>query len=100
MFFFQKVGGKWGLKFGGPDERGTISVTAAITKAMGILVPHASRDHTRCPDKEGNWCEWRAPGKVPPAQSKNITPNDISKIEEVFQVFAVEEFLRHLNIWG
>ena len=62
-----------------------------MAKGLDILLSHISSDHNTCP--ENSWWRWRktATSSQPtPATTTNFTPNEISKVMEVFAIFATE----------
>ena len=72
---------------------------ALIARALNILLSHVSGIHSSCP--EDSWCRWKqtsSSSKPPPAALTNYSTLEISKIEEVFNVYATEEFCSHLTL--
>ena len=72
---------------------------AEIAKALNTFLTHVSGDHSNCPTD--TWCRWKqtsCTAKPPPTAPTNYTPNELSKVREVFQTYATEEFCSHLTL--
>ena len=67
--------------------------------ALCILFSHIRGEHDTCP--VDYWCRWRITTSTTPpipATTTNISTQDVTKVREVFNIFATEEFCRHLTL--
>ena len=71
----------------------------SISQALWILVSHVAGDHNKCPDGSASWCRWKlaeTTGSIAPPAVTNFSTLEIAKVEETFQLFAIE-FCSHLT---
>ena len=72
---------------------------ALMARGLDILLSHIKEEHDNCP--ADSWCRWRktaTTSKPTPATKTNYTSLDIEKVREVFNIFATEEFCKHLKL--
>ena len=67
-----------------------------MANGLDILLSHVGGKHDTCPAED--WCRWRNTTQPTPAKTTNYTPEEISKVREVFATFATEEFCKHLTL--
>ena len=66
---------------------------------LSILFSHIRGEHETCPTD--SWCRWRITASTTqpiPATTTNFSTQDVAKVREVFNIFATEEFCRHLTL--
>ena len=67
--------------------------------ALWILFSHIRGKHDTCP--VDSWCRWRITTSTAhpiPATTTNFSTPEVTKVREVFNIFATEEFCRHLTL--
>ena len=70
-----------------------------MAEGLCILFSHISGEHDTCPID--SWCRWRNTKNTTqpiPATTTNFSTQDVAKVREVFNIFATEDFCRHLTL--